>query len=207
MTNEKYVLRETNKERSKMAQGSWHKKSGCKSKKCTLPHENLTRKELQKMNGECVTIDLNHFYTWEEFLKFKDDIKIEYIEHIINKYNVSLSAISSVVFGNSVILGRYIKEHMLPIKTKTITGYNAKRGKDELKYDVSDQRAIKILDSIQENTIAQATSAQITMNGFDDDTIDFLKKKFYGIDISVTIIVNEVFTFPCETMGVKENKQ
>lgn len=35
MNDEKYVLRETNRERSKMAQGSRHKINGCKSKKCT----------------------------------------------------------------------------------------------------------------------------------------------------------------------------
>ena len=203
MTDERYVLREINKERSKMAQGSRHKVNGCKSKKCTLPHENLTKKELEKMNGKCITIDLNHFYTWDEFLEFSDDSKVDYIENLISKYNVSLTAISSVVFGNDVILGRYITEHMLPIKAKAIRGYAAKREKDELKYDVSNQRAVKVLDSVQENKITQVTSAQITMNGFDDSIIDFLKEKFKGINISVTILVNEVFTFPCENPGYK----
>lgn len=197
MTDEKYVLRETNKERSKMAQGSRHKINGSKSRKCTLPHENLTRKELEKMNGECITINLNHFYTWEEFLAFSDDTKVDYIENLMSKYNVSISAISSVVFDNSVILGRFIKEHMLPVKTKIITGYNAKRGKDELKCAVMAQRSTKIEDMIEEKTISQMTSAQITMNGFDDSVIAFLKEKFKGIDISVTIVVNEVFTFSC----------
>ena len=99
MTDGKYVLKETNKERSKMAQGSRHKINGCKTKKCTLPHENLTKGELLKMNSPVKTYKMDSLeYKWEDFLEMPDDIKIEYINTISKKYQVSLASISQNLF-------------------------------------------------------------------------------------------------------------
>lgn len=205
MTDENYVFNQTVKERKTMAIGSRHKVNGSKSKKCTLPHENLTRKELEKMNSEITTIDMNHFYTWDEFLTFSEQSKCDYIEHIIKKYSVSISAISGIVFGNTLLLGRYITDHMLPIQKSIVRGYAAKKGKDALKYDVIEQRYIKEEGTVQmeDNQLHKMTSAQITMDGFDDSVIDFLKEKFKGTNVSVTILVNEVFSFTCGDTGVK----
>lgn len=101
MTNEAYTLMETNRDRAIVRRSARYKKGGSKSKKCTLGHEYKTKKELDKMNGECITWKLAHFYTWEEFKEMPDDIKIEYINYLLDTYGVGLSTISREVFGCS----------------------------------------------------------------------------------------------------------
>lgn len=200
MTNEKYVLQETNKERSKMAQGSRHKVNGCKSKKCTLPHEYLTRKELKKMNSEVITIDMKHFYTWDEFLTFSDATKVDYIENLMNKYNVSLTAISQVVFGNNLILGRYVTEHMLPIKVKTVRGCTAKKGKDALRHDAIEQRhefiSVVEVDPEKEPELVKYSEGPVvdmdfTLDRFDDDIWKLIKNIFKDQEVNISIQIHK----------------
>lgn len=50
------------------------------------------------MNGECVSYDMKKFYTYEEFKTFPDDIQLKYINGLINRYNVTVSAIAEEVF-------------------------------------------------------------------------------------------------------------
>ena len=80
MTNEAYTLMETNRDRAIVRRSARYKKGGSKSKKCTLGHEYKTKKELDKMNGECKTWKLTKFYTWKEFKEMPDDIQVEYLK-------------------------------------------------------------------------------------------------------------------------------
>ena len=50
------------------------------------------------MNGECVSYDMKKFYTYAEFKAFPDDIQLKYINGLINRYNVTVSAIAEEVF-------------------------------------------------------------------------------------------------------------
>ena len=65
------------------------KKIGSKSKKCTLPSDKLTTKELKKLNGECVVYDWSKPITWAEFKKYPYDIQKECLSHFSKKWGCS----------------------------------------------------------------------------------------------------------------------
>ena len=101
MTEERYAFVSDIRERKGMARGAYAKVSGAKSKKCTLPSDFLTEKERKKLNGECNAWNLDHFYTFESFKEMPLRIQAEYINHIIDKWSVSIAVIAVELFGKS----------------------------------------------------------------------------------------------------------
>ncbi len=123
MKDETYLYMSDVKDRAKVARNSRYKKNGCKSKKCTLPTDYKTRKEIAAMNGEVKSFKMTEFYSWDDFLKMSNDIQKEYIERIIKKYQCSLSAISIEVFGKSPdYLVNYLAEKKILIPRPKVTG-------------------------------------------------------------------------------------
>lgn len=98
LSDEAYVYQQDIKEKKSAGRGAFHKKNGSKSKRCKFPSDYLTKKEKMAMNGECVSYDMKKFYTYEEFKTFPDDIQLKYINCLINRYNVTVSAIAEEVF-------------------------------------------------------------------------------------------------------------
>jgi len=95
MKDETFTFIETVKERADPARSAFKKG---KHKGCMLPHENLTRKELNKMNGEVNTINLNKPMKWAEFKALDADIQQRYIKRLRDLYNVSVDALAGM-FG------------------------------------------------------------------------------------------------------------
>jgi hypothetical protein len=76
-----------------------------------LPHERLTKKELEKMNGEVMTYNPNAWYSWEEFKKLKMEWQVNYVNSLITRYNCSCTGICRHVFGISrTALSKYFKK-------------------------------------------------------------------------------------------------
>lgn len=98
LSDEEYVYRQDIKEKKSAGRGAYHKKNGSKSKKCNFPSDYLTKKEKMAMNGECISYDMKKFYTYAEFKTFPDDIQLRYINGLINRYNVTISAIAEDLF-------------------------------------------------------------------------------------------------------------
>ena len=65
-----------------IASGAKHRKSGSKSKKCTLPSDNLTIKEKNALNGETHTLNLNHAYTIEDLSVFSKQTQRDYLIYL-----------------------------------------------------------------------------------------------------------------------------
>lgn len=77
-----------------------------------FPSDYLSKKEKEAMNGECKTWNLNGFYSLDEFKKMPDDIKIAWINKIINAYNARLCDISTLCFGMSdKYLAQWLSTH------------------------------------------------------------------------------------------------
>lgn len=98
LSDEAYVYQQDIKEKKSAGRGAYHKKNGSRSKKCKFPSDYLTKKEKMAMNGECISYDMKKFYTYAEFKTFPDDIQLKYINGLINRYNVTVSAIAEEVF-------------------------------------------------------------------------------------------------------------
>ena len=65
-----------------IASGVKHRKSGSKSKKCTLPSDNLTIKEKNALNGETHTLNLDHVYTIEDLAVFSKQTQRDYLIYL-----------------------------------------------------------------------------------------------------------------------------
>lgn len=99
MKNEEYVYRQDVSERAKTARSARNKRGHCgKGGRVRLPSDYMTKKELQKMNGECETYRLNEPMSWEEFKRMPDEHKITYIKLLRNKWNVPDKALAEEMF-------------------------------------------------------------------------------------------------------------
>lgn len=65
-----------------IASGAKHRKSGSKSKKCTLPSDNLTIKEKNALNGETHTLKLDHAYAIEALSVFSKQTQRDYLIYL-----------------------------------------------------------------------------------------------------------------------------
>ena len=65
-----------------IASGAKHRKSGSKSKKCTLPSDNLTIKEKNALNGETHTLNLDHAYSIEDLAVFSKQTQRDYLIYL-----------------------------------------------------------------------------------------------------------------------------
>lgn len=201
MDDGKYLFISDVKERKTIARNSRYKKNGCKSKKCTLPSDYMTRKEIAAMNSECITCDFNKFYTWSEFQKFKDSTKIDYIESLALKYNCSLDAIGMVVFELSTgALSNYISKNGLSVKIYPIRGKAASAGKYKLMNAVAEQRGAAMTQKatsvpVKSTITANIGSATMSIDAFDDNIWNALKDMFKDRKVSIMIDVHERYSY------------
>lgn len=101
MTNEAFVFNSTNRERAILRRSAMHKKNGSKSKSCKLEVDRMSQKQIAKKHGPVESWKLTNFYSYVEFKKMPDDIKVKYINYLMDKYEVGISNISKDLFGMS----------------------------------------------------------------------------------------------------------
>ena len=99
LSDEEYVFRQDIREKKSAGRGIYAKKNGSKSRKCTLPSDNLTKRQREKMNGEAMTYDLKKFYSWEAFKSLPVHIQVEYLNCLVDTYHVALTNIAKEQFG------------------------------------------------------------------------------------------------------------
>jgi hypothetical protein len=81
-----------------------------KGGKVRLPHDNLTKKELEKMNGECKAYRLNSPMKWEEFKSLPDDLKVAYIKMLREKYNAPTKEITAMLGVSEFSYGEVLRK-------------------------------------------------------------------------------------------------
>jgi len=76
------------KEKGTIARSSKSRCTYSRGGKVRFPSDNLSKKELMKMNGECKSFRLNDPMSWDEFKALPDDLKVTYIKLLRQKFNV-----------------------------------------------------------------------------------------------------------------------
>lgn len=101
MTDEKFTFVEDVKEK-KMASRSARNRMAHTGKggKVRFPHDNLTRKEMEAMNGEIRCYRMNDPMKWEDFKTMPVDLQVQYIKAIRNRWHVSDSCIARMMGVN-----------------------------------------------------------------------------------------------------------
>ena len=146
LSDAEYLLRQEIKEKKAAGRGAFHRKCGAKSKKCTLPHERLSKKELMAMNGEVMSYDPRKWYTWEEFRKLKMEWQVNYVNSLITRYNCSCSGICQYVLGicRTALSNHFRKAGQLEfINNRDAHWRTTAAGDQKLKEDVDAARAIQ----------------------------------------------------------------
>lgn len=91
MTDEKFVFISDSAEKKRVARGVHNRVNH--GGRVKTPSDFLSKKELQKMNGECKSYRLNEPMTWSEFKELPDDLKVSYINAIRIRFGPSDSEI------------------------------------------------------------------------------------------------------------------
>ena len=109
MTDEKYLFEQTSRERKRNARGSFAKKGGSRSKRCSLPSDKLTAKERKELNGAVETLNMVKIYDKEEFKALPDTLKVEYLKNLF-EHGARSSDIAEVMgYSKLAALDRALK--------------------------------------------------------------------------------------------------
>lgn len=102
MKDETYAFISDVKDKGVTARSARHTRTHCgKGGRVRLPSDNLSKKELQKMNGECKSYRLNDPMGWKEFKSMPDDLKVAYINLLRQKFNVPGAQIAKMMGINT----------------------------------------------------------------------------------------------------------
>lgn len=196
MNDAEYVFYQEIREKKSAGRGTFHKKCGAKSKKCTLPSDRMTRKEREAMNSEVVSWSMSAFYDYATFKSMPPDIQIEYLQGITDKWHVGCSAVSEILFKNpKSSLDGYLRYRGLDgkIAWHGLTGVKARV------YNAEFQKAVDEVFPVETSTAEQVSidevfsgklvNTTISMDGFDQDTFGWLAQKYFGQNVIVTITV------------------
>lgn len=121
MKDEEYLFRSDCRDKKNVARSARNRRThNGKSGRVRFPSDNMTKKELNKMNGEVKSYRLNEPMPWKEFKAMPDDIKITYIKLLREKFHCFDSAIAEMMGVSKVSLSHEIKRLGL--------GHGEKRG-------------------------------------------------------------------------------
>ncbi len=85
MTDEKYLYKSDIAEKKRISHGAHNKRTHNGKGGCKLPHEYLTKKERDAMNGAVNQYNLGKPMTIKQLRKLPEDLQREYLSNIINK--------------------------------------------------------------------------------------------------------------------------
>ena len=97
-------------QKKRIARGAFNMKRGSKSRKCSLPSDHLTPKQLKERNGPVMKYTMNAPMSWEVFKSMPLDLQQKYLDSLFSRFNVGSSIISRDLFNqSSATLGAYAK--------------------------------------------------------------------------------------------------
>lgn len=110
MNDEQFDFISDVKEKKTTARSARNRRTHCgKGGSVQLPSDNLSRKELQKMNGEVKSYRLNDPMKWEEYKALPDDLKVCYVKQLREKFSVPDCEIASMMGCDRITFGKLIR--------------------------------------------------------------------------------------------------
>lgn len=88
-------------QKKRIARGAMHKKGGSRSRKCGLPSDHLTKKQLEERNGPVMSYSMNLPMDWETFKSMPTDLQQTYLDSLNSRFTVGSATISKELFGMS----------------------------------------------------------------------------------------------------------
>lgn len=99
------------REKKNVSRSYRNKRTHCgKGGAVRLPSDKLTKKELQKMNGQCETYKLNQPMKWPEFLAMPLELQITYVKQLRKKFNVPDARIARMLCVSQCTFSQYVRK-------------------------------------------------------------------------------------------------
>lgn len=114
-TEAERVFLEDVRDKKNISHSASHKRTHCgKGGTVRFPSDKLTKKELEKMNGECKVYRLNEPMKWAEFIAMPKEHQITYIKKLREKFNVSDTRIGKMLGVSQGTMSQLTKKLGIP---------------------------------------------------------------------------------------------
>lgn len=111
MTEAAFMFNQEVSERANVKRSASHKANGASVTK--LGNKKLTDKEIAERHGPCESYGLGNFMTFSKFEKCAPDLKVEYVNKLMDKYDIELQHISLYLFHKGT---DGLKSHLRNVK-------------------------------------------------------------------------------------------
>lgn len=92
-------------QKKRIASGAFHMKRGSRSKRCSLPSDNLTPAQLKRRNGPMSTYKLDAPMRWDDFKSMPVDLQKQYLTNLIETYGTTNEMLGDMFYVHPTRVG------------------------------------------------------------------------------------------------------
>lgn len=185
MTEAASVFKETNKERSNLKNSAFHKKNGSAVSK--LGNKPMSWQEINSKHGEEETFpSTDCLITYLDFVRYAPDLKVEYVNKMMDKYDIDLQHISRYLFNKG---DDGLRSYLRNNKLLNLCNYKKARSKSGLLQFQADIEEWKRREKISQE-IDEAEAQRKRDIIWNAEFIDYKEFKLLPVDGQVAYVNN-----------------
>lgn len=92
-------------QKKRIAAGARHMKRGSRSKRCSLPSDNLTPAQLKRRNGPVSTYKLDAPMRWDDFKAMPEDLQKKYLTNLVETYGATNEMLGDMFYVHPTHVG------------------------------------------------------------------------------------------------------
>ena len=92
-------------QKKRIAAGARHMKRGSRSKRCSLPSDNLTPAQLKRRNGPVSTYKLDAPMRWDDFKSMPVDLQKRYLTNLVETYGATNEMLGDMFYVHPTHVG------------------------------------------------------------------------------------------------------
>ena len=92
-------------QKKRTAAGARHMKRGSRSKRCSLPSDNLTPAQLKRRNGPVSTYKLDEPMRWDDFKTMPVDLQKQYLTNLVETYGATNEMLGDMFYVHPTHVG------------------------------------------------------------------------------------------------------
>lgn len=185
MTEAAQVLNQTNGERSKLKNSAYHKKNGSAVTK--LGNKRMSWQEIQSKHGEEETFpSTDCLITYSDFVRYAPDLKVEYVNKMMDKYDIDLQHISRYLFNKG---DDGLRSYLRNNKLLNLCDYRKARSKSRLLQFKADIEEWKRREAVSKE-IDEAEAQRKRNIIWNAEFIDYKEFKTLPVDGQVAYVNN-----------------
>ena len=92
-------------QKKRIATGARHMKRGSRSKRCSLPSDNLTPAQLKRRNGPVSTYKLDEPMRWDDFKAMPVDLQKQYLTNLVETYGATNEMLGDMFYVHPTHVG------------------------------------------------------------------------------------------------------